>query len=171
MNNRLRPDAHPLRPSFQPPPGSTPPPLSFAQERLWFLEQLEPGQPTYHVPLILRLHGQLNPAALQASWHLLEARHEGLRLHIAVHEGQAVQGLLPVGCSPLLHLDLSGLAPQERESELRRLARAEIHRPFDLLAGPLWRLRFLRLEAEDWVLLLTMHHIITDGWSMQVLLH
>src|SRR3989440_7655969 len=73
--------------------------------------------------------------------------------------------------SPPLHLDLSGLSPQERESELRRLARAEIHRPFDLVRGPLWRLRLLRLEAEDWVLLLMMHHIITDGWSMQVLLH
>src|SRR5438270_8087351 len=80
-----------------------------------------------------------------------------------------MQGLLPVGCSPLLHLDLSGLPPQERELELRRLARQEIHRPFDLVRGPLWRLRLLRLQAEHWVLLLTMHHIITDGWSMQVL--
>src|SRR2546423_15407982 len=165
MNNRLRPDAHPPLPPLQTAPPTPPPPLSFAQERLWFLEQLEPGQPTYHVPLILRLHGQLNPAALQASWHLLEARHAGLRLRIETHEGQAVQGLLPVGCSPLLHLDLSGLAPQERESELRRLARAEIHRPFDLVRGPLWRPRVLRLGAEGCVLLLTMHHILTYGRS------
>src|SRR2546421_2757870 len=171
VQQQLRAEPQELLPPLHPSPRRAPPPLSFAQERLWFLEQLEPGQPTYHVPLILRLHGRFNPAALQASWHLLEARHEGLRLRIETHEGQAVQGLLPVSSSPLLHLDLSGLAPQERESELRRLARAEIHRPFDLVAGPLWRLRLLRLEAEDWVLLLMMHHIITDGWSMQVLLH
>src|SRR2546421_10704551 len=171
VQQQLRAEPQDLLPPLLPAAHSTPPPLSFAQERLWFLEQLEPGQPTYHVPLILHLHGPLDPAALQASWHLLEARHEGLRLHIALHEGQAVQGLLPVGCSPLLHLDLSSLSPQQRERELRRLAREEIHRPFDLVTGPLWRLRLLRLEAEDWVLLLTMHHIIPDGWSRQVLLH
>src|SRR5205807_2190377 len=93
VQQQLRAEPQELLPPLQPVARSVPPPLSFAQERLWFLEQLEPGQPTYHVPLILRLHGQLDPAALQASWHLLEARHEGLRLHIALHEGQAVQVL------------------------------------------------------------------------------
>src|SRR5437588_9340231 len=81
-----------------------------------------------------------------------------------------MQGLLPVGSSLLLHVDLSGLEPQEREVERRRLARQEAHRPFDLVQGPLWRSRLLRLEAQEWVLLLTMHHIIIDGWSTPILL-
>src|SRR5207248_11432048 len=112
-----------LMPPLHPYCRSTPPPLSFAQERLWFLEQLEPGRPTYHIPLILHLHGPLDPAALQASLRMLETRHEVLRLRIEEHEGQAVQGLLPVGSSPLLYVDLSGLEPQELEVERRRLAR------------------------------------------------
>ncbi|HEX4714733.1 MAG TPA: condensation domain-containing protein, partial [Ktedonobacteraceae bacterium] len=169
VQQQLRAEQPSLAPPLHPYSRSTPPALSFAQERLWFLEQLEPGRPTYHVPLILRLHGPLNPVALQASLRMLESRNEVLRLRIEDHEGQAVQGLLPVGSSPLLHLDLSGLEPQEREAELRRLAHQEAHLPFDLVQGPLWRSRLLRLEAHDWVLLLTMHHIITDGWSMQLL--
>src|SRR5207302_5167116 len=103
VQQQLRVEHPSLMPPLHPYSHSTPPPLSFAQERLWFLEQLEPGRPTYHIPLVLRLHGRFNPTALQASWHLLEARHEGLRLHIETYEGQAVQGLLPVGSSPLLH--------------------------------------------------------------------
>src|SRR5205085_7528486 len=109
VQQQLRAEPLSLAPPLHPYPRSSPAPLSFAQERLWFLEQLEPGQPTYHVPLILRLRGQLDPAALQASWHLLEARPDALRLRIETHEGQAVQGLLPVGSSRLLHPDRSGL--------------------------------------------------------------
>ncbi|MFL5656682.1 MAG: amino acid adenylation domain-containing protein, partial [Ktedonobacteraceae bacterium] len=170
VQQQLRAGQRSLLPPLHPYSRTTLPPLSFAQERLWFLEQLEPGRPTYHVPLILRLHSPLDPAALQASLRMLETRHEVLRLRIEEHEGQAVQGLLPVGSSPLLYVDLSGLEPQEREVERRRLARQEAQRPFDLVQGPLWRSRLLRLDAQEWVLLLTMHHIITDGWSAPILL-
>jgi amino acid adenylation domain-containing protein/non-ribosomal peptide synthase protein (TIGR01720 family) len=156
----------PLRPTAR----TTPPPLSYAQERLWFLEQLEPGQSTYHIPLILRLHGPLLPTALQASLHTLETRHEVLRLHLVEHEGQTVQGRLPVGRSPLVCIDLRGLAPRERDLYLQQLTHQEAHRPFHLRQGPLWRAHLLHLTTHDWILLLTMHHLIIDGWSLPILL-
>ncbi|MBV9689028.1 MAG: amino acid adenylation domain-containing protein, partial [Ktedonobacteraceae bacterium] len=170
VQQELRAEPRWLLPPLRPSSASIPAPLSFAQERLWFLEQLEPGQSAYHVPLIVRLLGPLNAFALAASLRRVEARQQVLRLYVAEHEGQAVQELLPAGRSPLLHLDLSELAPTECDAEWRRLAHHEAHRPFDLRGGPLWRARLLRLETQEWVLLLTMHHVITDGRSMQLLL-
>ncbi|MBV8695972.1 MAG: amino acid adenylation domain-containing protein, partial [Ktedonobacteraceae bacterium] len=170
VQQAVRAEHRSLLPALQPSLASTPAPLSFAQERLWFLEQLQPGQPTYHVPLIVRLCGPLNAFALQASLRLVEARQQVLRLHIVEHEGQAVQALLPAGSSPLMHLDLSELAPTEGDAEWRRLARYEAHQSFDLRRGPLWRARLLRLETQEWMLLVTVHHLITDGRSMQLLL-
>lgn len=104
----------------------------------------------------LKMDGRISAISLRMSW--------------AEQEGQAVQGLLPVGGSSLLHIDLRGLTSQERERERRRLARQEAHRPFALGQGPLWRTRVLCLGAQDWVLLLTLHHLIIDGWSTPLLL-
>lgn len=145
-------------------------PLSYAQQRLWFLDQLDPNQPTYNVPLALRLHGPLSSRALEASLRYLEARHDGLRLYIEEYDDQVVQGILPIGNLSLLKIDLTNLSSQEQEEEQQRLICQEAHCPFDLRRGPLWRVRLLQLKGQEWVLLLILHHIITDGWSNSILL-
>ncbi|HEU5374259.1 MAG TPA: amino acid adenylation domain-containing protein, partial [Ktedonobacteraceae bacterium] len=164
--------SHPAcsRPALHPVGRDRPLPLSLAQQRLWFLERLEPGQPTYHVPLVLRLRGALNPCWLQASLRAVEARQENLRLCIQEHEGQAMQHWLPVGSLVLRLVDLRGLAPEQREQEQRHWLRQEASRPFDLQAGPLWRACVLRLAEEEWLCVLTLHHIIIDEWSDPILL-
>ncbi|HYR11430.1 MAG TPA: amino acid adenylation domain-containing protein, partial [Longimicrobium sp.] len=143
-------------------------PLSFAQERLWFLDRLEPGSATYNIPAALRLTGALDEAALERSLGEIVRRHGALRTVFTEVDGSPAQVVAPFGGFALPVEDLSGLGEANREAALRRRAREEAARPFDLSAGPLFRAALLRLGAEDHVLLLSMHHIVSDGWSMGV---
>ena len=144
-------------------------PLSFAQQRLWFLDQLEPGSTVYNVPIAVRIRGPLDVAALERSINEIIARHEILRTTFSTVEGEAVQIIAPSSSHSLPVVDLSGQAESARAEQARRLAREEAWRPFDLARGPLVRVTLLRLGQEDHVLLLTLHHIVSDGWSMKVL--
>src|SRR6266576_2564818 len=143
-------------------------PVSFAQQRLWFLDQLLPGNPFYNIPAALRLKTRLNVAALRRSLNEIVRRHEALRTCFSVVDGQPVQVIAPVLELELAVADLGGIAEGERENEALRLAGAEAQRPFDLATGPLLRASLLQLADADYVLLLVMHHIVTDGWSMGV---
>jgi len=144
-------------------------PLSFAQQRLWFLDRLQPGNAVYNVPAAVRLSGRLDAAALARALDEITRRHEVLRATFAEVDGQPVQ--LPGEVSRTLAgvEDLTRLPPDEREREARRLAEEEARAPFDLGRGPLLRARLLRLSEDEHVLLLTAHHIVCDGLSLDVL--
>lgn len=144
-------------------------PLSFAQQRLWVLDQLEPGSSAYNMPAAVRLKGHLDVAALEQSFGEIINRHESLRTTFSLVDEQPVQVISQAEPFSLPVVDLSGLPTEEREAEARRLTALEARRPFDLARGPLLRVSVLRLDEEDHALLLTMHHIISDGWSMGVL--
>ena len=144
-------------------------PLSFAQQRLWFLDQLDPGSPVYNIPASIRVRGLLNAAALEQSFNEIVRRHEALRTTFAVVDGSSVQVIAPTMTVSLPIVDLSELTQTEREAQALRLATEEAQRPFDLTRGPLVRVSLLRLHDEDHILLLTMHHIVSDGWSVSVL--
>ncbi|HEV3455523.1 MAG TPA: condensation domain-containing protein, partial [Thermoanaerobaculia bacterium] len=147
-------------------------PAAFAQERLWFLDQLEPGSPLYNMPLALALRGRLEVPALRSALCEIARRHEVLRTTFAVAGGLPVQVITPAEAAappPLPRVDLTPLPPAARGREGERLAAAEAARPFDLAAGPLWRAALLRLAGADHLLLVTLHHIVADGWSLAVL--
>jgi amino acid adenylation domain-containing protein len=144
-------------------------PLSFAQERLWFIDRLEPGSAVYNVPVAWRLGGALDEAALERSLSEIVRRHESLRTVFREVDGSPVQVIAPFGGFVLPVEDLSGLSEADREAAVGRRAGEEARRAFDLAAGPLFRAALLRLGAEDHVLLLSMHHIVSDGWSRGVL--
>jgi amino acid adenylation domain-containing protein len=144
-------------------------PLSFAQQRMWFLCQLKGVNETYNMACGLRLYGGLDLTWLQAGLNRIVERHEVLRTVFVPHEGGVVQVVLPrKGDFDLVTHDLRGRA--DAQSELQRAAACEASEPFDLQHGPLCRGRLVRLAEEEHVLLLTMHHIVSDGWSMAVLL-
>ncbi|MFL5356884.1 amino acid adenylation domain-containing protein, partial [Archangium sp.] len=145
-------------------------PLSFAQQRLWFLDQLEPGSPLYNIPMAVRFQGALDVPALERSFSSLIERHESLRTTFQSSSEGPLQVISPALAVPLAVVDLGSVPDAQRESELRRLAGEEAMRPFDLARGPLFRATLLRLSAQDHVLLLTMHHIVSDGWSTGVLI-
>jgi amino acid adenylation domain-containing protein len=151
------------------PRDGSPLPLSFAQQRLWFIDQLEPGSTAYHMPSVLRLRGPLEARVLERALGEVVRRHEALRTTFGEAGGVPFQVVHPAGAARLEPTDLSRLAPAEREAEARRLAREEVQRPFDLRAGPLLRTRLLRLGEDDHVLVLAMHHVVSDGWSTGVL--
>ncbi len=144
-------------------------PTSFAQQRLWFFDQFEPGSPFYNIPTAVRLKGALDVGALSRALDEIVRRHEALRTTFAVQAGQPVQVIAPALHLPVDLVDLSGLDETEREVETLRLATQEARTGFDLTRGPLLRVRLLRLSAQEHVILLTMHHIVSDGWSMGVL--
>jgi amino acid adenylation domain-containing protein len=144
-------------------------PLSFAQQRLWFLDQLEPDSPLYNIPYAVQLNGAVDFLALERSVNQLVLRHESLRTCFPSNDGQPTQLIQPSQQFTLLLEDLTLLRHELRGAELRRLLDEEARRPFDLAAGPLFRLRLLKLSEEEHVLAVTMHHIISDGWSMGVL--
>src|SRR5690348_8227830 len=144
-------------------------PLSFAQQRLWFLDQLEPGNPVYNLPSAVRLRGTLDLSALERSLNEIIRRHEALRTRFLTLDGETVQVIDPELELGLEVVDLSTLNAGERETEVLRLAHVTATDKFDLTTGPLLRARLLRLEAEEHVLLFAMHHIVSDGWSMGVL--
>ncbi len=144
-------------------------PLSFAQQRLWFIDQLEPGSAAYNMPAALRIRGALDTDALRRALDEIVARHESLRTRFAGAEGEPVQVIEPAGYAALAEVDLRALPEDVREREVRARAAAEAARPFDLAAGPLLRSTLLRLGADDHALLFTMHHVVSDGWSLGVL--
>ncbi|HEU0299006.1 MAG TPA: amino acid adenylation domain-containing protein, partial [Longimicrobium sp.] len=138
-------------------------PLSFAQQRLWFLEQLEPGRSAYNVPVALRLRGALDAAVLERALEEIVRRHEVLRTTFAVEGGEPVPVIAPAAT---LSLEIEAAAGEDEA--LRRL-REEAARPFDLARGPLFRAHLFRVAGDDHLLLLAMHHAVSDGWSMAVL--
>ncbi|HEX8273414.1 MAG TPA: amino acid adenylation domain-containing protein, partial [Longimicrobiaceae bacterium] len=144
-------------------------PLSFAQQRLWLVDRIEPGSPAYNMPSALRLRGALDAAALRAGIGELVRRHEALRTTLRERGGAPVQVVHPPAPAPLPTVDLARLPAGAREAEAERLAGEEALRPFDLERGPLLRSALLRLGEDDHVLLFTLHHVVGDGWSMQVL--
>lgn len=149
--------------------GRGPSPLSFAQERLWFLDQLEPGSPAYNLSGAIRLTGRLDAEALERALGEIVRRHEVLRTTFAEVGGRPVQ-LVAESLEFRLPLNvLEGEDEAAREAEARGLAAEEARTPFDLSRGPLVRVRLLRLGEHEHVMLLTMHHIISDGWSLGVL--
>jgi aspartate racemase len=143
-------------------------PLSFAQERLWFFDQLEPGIPAYHIPMALRLTGALDVSALERSLSEIVRRHEPLRTAFPVLKGKPVQDIAPAVEARLPVVDLGSVPLDDREAHARRLTSEEARRPFDLARGPLVRATLFLLEEEVHILLLTMHHIVSDAWSMGI---
>ncbi|MFP2934301.1 condensation domain-containing protein, partial [Pyxidicoccus sp. 3LG] len=142
-------------------------PLSFAQQRLWFLQQFEPGSDVYNMPAALRLTGPLDISALERSISELVRRHESLRTTFQARQDNPVQVISPPVPLALPVMDLS--SHEEREAEVRRLVEQDARKAFDLSNGPLLRVSLLRLAEHEHVLLLNMHHIVSDGWSMGVL--
>ena len=138
-------------------------PLSFAQQRLWFLEQMEPGSAFYNCPLAVRLRGELNTAALELALGQLLTRHEVLRMRVEMRHGSPLGIVDPPGAFRLLVEAVAG------EEELEARARDEAGRPFDLARGPLVRARLLRVADGEHLLLVTLHHMVCDGWSLGVL--
>ncbi|HEX5708618.1 MAG TPA: amino acid adenylation domain-containing protein, partial [Pyrinomonadaceae bacterium] len=145
-------------------------PLSFAQQRLWFLEQLEPGSTTYHIPAAVRLTGALDVGALGRTLSEIVRRHEALRTVFKSVDGRPLQQIMPATPVEIPLVDLSALGDAGREAEASRLSHEEAARPFDLARGPLMRARLLRLDGDEHLLMVTMHHIVSDGWSLGVLL-
>ncbi|MFL6284240.1 MAG: amino acid adenylation domain-containing protein, partial [Pyrinomonadaceae bacterium] len=144
-------------------------PSSYAQQRLWFLDQMEPESSRYNVPSAVSLSGKLDAAALVASLREIVRRHEVLRTRFVAQDGRPVQVVEPGLELEVKTVDLTGLGEGEREERAKELAREEARRPFDLSCAPLVRATLLRLSDEEHVLLLTMHHIVSDGWSTGVL--
>jgi amino acid adenylation domain-containing protein len=144
-------------------------PLSFAQERIWFLHQLEPEGAAWNMPLAVRLTGPLDVTALQHSLDEIARRHETLRTTFSMTDGGLAQEIAPA-IAVLLHLiDLRDEPPAEREAKARQLVNQEAQRSFDLARGPLFRTHLVRLSEQEHVLLLNVHHIVSDGWSQAVL--
>ncbi|MBE8964962.1 amino acid adenylation domain-containing protein [Nostocales cyanobacterium LEGE 12452] len=144
-------------------------PLSFAQQRLWFLAQLEPNSPFYNMAAAVRLEGQLNVEALQQSFNEIISRHEALRTNFHTIEGQAIAVISEATSLILPVLDISDLPLNQQEAEVKKQASQEAEKPFDLNGDLLLRVKLLRLGQQEHILLLTMHHIVCDGWSIDVL--
>ncbi|HEX9987857.1 MAG TPA: amino acid adenylation domain-containing protein [Chloroflexia bacterium] len=144
-------------------------PLSFAQQRLWFLDQWMPASAAYTIPVVMRLDGPLDEDALKASINAIVGRHEALRTTFEVVGDRPTQVIAPTLDVALPLVDLSSLPGEARQAEAQRRVREEAQRPFDLARGPLLRANLLRLGEREHLLVLVMHHIVSDGWSMGVL--
>ncbi|HVG20293.1 MAG TPA: amino acid adenylation domain-containing protein, partial [Blastocatellia bacterium] len=163
----------PLReelPAIVPVPRSGPIPLSFAQQGLWFLDQLEPANTAYNIPAAIRLSGKLDVKALERSLNEIVHRHEVLRTRFVAIDGRPAQVIVPYLKLALTVIDLSHHPERRRREGALRLAAEDARQPFDLTQAPLMRAGVLRLSEYEHVLLLTLHHIITDEWSMEVLM-
>lgn len=145
-------------------------PLSFAQQRLWFLAQLDPNSASFHIPVAVRLIGRLNTALLEASLNEVVKRHDVLRTSFKEQKGESVQIIAPVLTLNLPLVDLRMMDTARREAEAKRLAVESARLAFDLEKPPLLRAMLLRMDDEDHILLLTLHHIISDAWSISVLI-
>jgi amino acid adenylation domain-containing protein len=151
-------------------PGTSVLPLSYAQDRLWFLDQLDPGTAVYNIPVGLRFKGQLDVTALRDSLSEIVRRHEVLRTRFAMFEGKPCHIIEAAVSMELPVVDLSALPESEREIEGKRLVADEAQKPFNLANGPVFRARLIRMSAEDHVFVLAMHHIVSDGWSIAILI-
>jgi hypothetical protein len=168
MDHQARlPSAH-FRLTLEPVQRQAHLPLSFGQQRLWFLDRLEGGSTEYNLPEALRLKGELDPEALERAINRIVERHESLRTHFAEVDGEPVQMIEPVFRIELPIEDLTGLAEAERQEQVREALRREGRQPFDLGRGPLMRLRLLKLGEQEHVLLRTVHHIVSDARSEAV---
>ena len=145
-------------------------PLSFAQQRLWFLDQYEPNNILYNIPAAIRLNGVLDVTALERSLNEILKRHEALRTTFAMVSDRPVQVINEAQDLRLTVVELRDTSPQKNEATAARLAAEEAQVPFNLAEGPLLRVKLLRFAEDDHVLLITMHHIISDGWSIKVLI-
>ncbi|HYP53657.1 MAG TPA: MupA/Atu3671 family FMN-dependent luciferase-like monooxygenase, partial [Pyrinomonadaceae bacterium] len=143
-------------------------PLSFGQQRLWFIDQFDRGNALYNVPMAIRLSGDLNVAALEQSLNEIVRRHEILRTTYRESSGRPVQVISPTLTLALPLSDLSNLDAAERDREARRITDEEAKRPFDLAAGPVLRARLLRLSRTEHVVLVTTHHIVNDAWTKNI---
>jgi amino acid adenylation domain-containing protein len=157
-------------PAIRPVPRREDLPLSFAQERLWFIDRFEPGSTMYNIPAAARLRGDLDVPALATAIGGIVRRHEVLRTGFAEVEGRPVQRIAPWAPLELPLADLSGLPVPERDREVRRILDEDVVQPFDLGRPPMLRAALLRLAADEHVLLLDFHHIASDGWSIGVFL-
>jgi hypothetical protein len=156
-------------PPITPRASSDPAPLSFAQERLWFLEQLEPQSVAYNICRASRLLGNLNASALKASLNEIISRHETLRTAFRLVDGRPVQVVQPIRNISVDYVDLQAMPDDGRSVEIRRRIKAEAERPFDLAAGQLLRCSLLRVGDEEHALILLTHHSVIDAWSMAIL--
>ncbi len=143
-------------------------PLSYNQQGLWVLNQLMPGESVYHSPTAARLRGQLNVPALQKALQAIFARHDGLRTVFRTIDGEPVQLVQDITLDVPV-IDLSTADEAEREAEALKILRHEARRPFDLSVGPLMRAVIVRMREDEHILLATLHHIITDGWSFGII--
>ncbi|HKQ08246.1 MAG TPA: condensation domain-containing protein [Blastocatellia bacterium] len=157
-------------PPLVPAGGDGPAPLSYAQQRLWFMDQLKPGNSAYNLENPVRLSGRLSTAGLEQTLAEIERRHDILRTSFAMRDGSPVQVSAPPRHVKLPLVDLSALPEADKQAIARRLALEEADRPFDLAQSPLSRAALLRLGTEQHLLLFTLHHIVSDAWSMDVLI-
>ncbi len=151
----------------QRPETGSPPPVSFAQERLWFVQQIDPDTAAYNIPAALQLSGRLDVAALERSLREVVRRHEVLRTSFRLINSTVVQVIAAELSFSLETIDLGG--DSDREARVQTLIREKAQQPFKLDEGPAWRASLLRLDDDEHVLLFTMHHIVCDGWSTDVL--
>ncbi|MBD2360531.1 amino acid adenylation domain-containing protein [Anabaena minutissima FACHB-250] len=145
-------------------------PLSFSQQRLWFLTQLQPDSPFYNIFAAIRLQGQLNLAALEQSFNEILRRHEALRTNFQSLEGQPLVVISPEKTLQLPVIDLSELSTTQRETNVRDIIQIEAQNSFDLEKDTLLRVKLLYLGKQEYVVLFTMHHIVSDGWSIEILI-
>ncbi|MCP4661648.1 MAG: AMP-binding protein, partial [bacterium] len=151
-------------------PGDAPARLSFVQEQLWFLDQLSPGSVAYNMPLPIRLQGRIDPAILAATFARIRQRHEVLRATFRAVDGEPVMEIAPLNVRVPALVDLTALPSAEREEVIRQLIYDDVNCPFDLTHGPLVRLSLVQLADKDFMVLLSVHHIVFDGWSVDIFL-
>jgi amino acid adenylation domain-containing protein len=169
IEEAMRPGPASALPPIERVPRTGPLPLSFAQQRLWIMDQLDPGSSAYSTPEAFRLSGPLDVRALARTLGELVRRQEILRTTFPIVVGQPAQVIGDPWPVPLPLIDLSGLGPERREAEILRLAAPERQAPFDLARGPLLRVELMRLAEEEHVVLVTLHHIVSDAWSTWII--
>ncbi|HEY4990866.1 MAG TPA: condensation domain-containing protein, partial [Nakamurella sp.] len=145
-------------------------PLSYAQQRLWFIDRLAPGRATYHLPVCLRLRGHVDPDVLSDAIAATAARHDVLRTALVSTGGSPAAVVTDVPPTPLRRTNLCDVPSADRDGRLRQVIGADIDAPFVLDVAPLWRARLVSLDCDDWALILVVHHAIADGWSLSLLL-
>ena len=162
---------HGLKPMVRPRLGNEDvAPLSYAQQRMWFVDRLAPGSAAYNLPVTWRLTGKLDPAAMKRALHKLAQRHDALRMTLRTVEGRPMSCVRDEASIEVSLIDLSTSQEGLRQAERERRVERAIRTPFALDAGPLWRAQLLRLSSQEWVFLLVVHHIIADGWSLSLIL-
>ncbi|BAY09129.1 non-ribosomal peptide synthetase [Calothrix sp. NIES-2098] len=144
-------------------------PLSFAQQRMWFWEQLQPGSSIYHLPEVRELKGDLNITALQQSLDAIVARHEALRTNYIVQDGNPVQAIQLPRAVELLRFNLQDIPESDRSTQIEQILQQQTQRPFDFASDLMLRGCLLQVNEQEHILLLVMHHIASDGWSMNIL--